>query len=587
MKWNLETLYADLESWQEDYEQCRKDIERLREYEGTLHEFDAFRRYFELHRKTSIRLNRLFQYAHLKSDLDKKNVENAARVQKMQHLISEYSQATAFESPELLKLGEETVFSFLKQDEQLKEYTFPMKKLFHQSQHILDEKSERLLTHYQQLASQGSELHGALSVADNASEEITLKSGETITVTSGNFRSHLADLQDPDDREQVFRTIYRHYDGHKHTFAQIYNTVLEADKALMQARGYDSTLEAFLHKNAIDPVVFKNLIEVAQDSVKPIKRYYQLRKEALGLEKHRTFDRFLPLAEGTSKFEYEEAKTLFYNAVDTLGDEEFGEKARDALKEGFVDVFEQDGKQTGAYSSSALDEHPFILLNFDRTLGDVFTVAHEAGHSMHSLFSMEHQPVPTQNYTIFVAEVASTFNEHLLLDYFIENNKGSREDRIQLLQQSIDDILATFYRQTLFAAYEREAHRLKEQGEPITYETLSKIMVDLYQHFYDIDITEEPGKQYVWAYIPHFFFAPYYVYQYATSFAASLKLYDRVKNDPSALRDHLGLLKSGGDDFPVEQLRRAGVDLTEREAFEGVVSRLKELIDELEVALQG
>jgi oligoendopeptidase F len=205
---------------------------------------------------------------------------------------------------------------------------------------------------------------------------------------------------------------------------------------------------------------------------------------------------------------------------------------------------------------------------------------------MHSLFSAEHQPMATQNYTIFVAEIASTFNEHLLLDYFISNNKGSKEDKIQLLQQSIDDIAATFFRQTLFAAYELEAHKLAESGQPITYESLSNIMVDLYKHFYDIDITKEGPKPYVWAYIPHFFFAPYYVYQYATSFAASLKLYDMVKEDPSNIENHMKLLKSGGNDFPMEQVKRAGLDLTDKSTFEAVTNRMKTLLDELEVALK-
>jgi oligoendopeptidase F len=202
------------------------------------------------------------------------------------------------------------------------------------------------------------------------------------------------------------------------------------------------------------------------------------------------------------------------------------------------------------------------------------------------LFSAENQPVATQNYTIFVAEIASTFNEHNLLDYFIKNAKATKEDKIALLQQSIDDIMGTFYRQTLFAAYELKAHELAEKGEPITYETLSKIMVDLYKEFYDIDITQEDGKEYVWAYIPHLFNTPFYVYQYATSFAASLKLYELVKEDPKNIEKHVGLLKSGGNDYPVNQVKKAGVDLTTKEPFMAVVNRLNNLLDELELALK-
>ncbi len=585
MKWNLQNLYKSLDEWNEDFKKTEAWVSEISKYEGKLGNFESFKAYYELQKKISITLNKLFQYANLKSHLNMKNVENAARVQKVAHLLNEYNKATSFESPEILSLGKDKVFSFLERDEDLKAYRFPLEKLFHQSRHILDRKSEALLTNYQKLASQGYELHNALSVADKTAKEVTLKSGEKVTVTSGNYRTLLSELKDKDDRETVFKAVFNHYENHKHTYAQIYNTVLQADVAAMKARNYDSTLEAFLFKNKIDPIVYHNLVETAKESTHLIKRYYKLRKDALNLDEHRTFDRFMPLAESTSKFSYEEGQKLFYEAIDHLN-EDFKNKAKDALKEGYVDVYEQDGKQTGAYSSSALDQHPFILMNYDDTLSDVFTLAHEAGHSMHSLFAMEHQPIPTQNYTIFVAEIASTFNEHLLLDYFIGNNKGTREDNIQLLQQSIDDILGTFYRQTLFAAYELKAHELAEKGEPITNETLSNIMVDLYKDFYDIDIRQEPGKENVWAYIPHFFMAPYYVYQYATSFAASLKLYDMVKENPDKIDDHINLLKSGGSDFPMNQVKEAGVDLTKKDAFLGVVKRLETLIDELELALK-
>lgn len=585
MEWNLSTLYASLDAWQNDYDHMKTLIEKMPTFEGKLGNFEDFKAYYKLQKEASVTLNKLYQYASLKSDLNTKDTENAARKQQMATLVNEYQKATAFEKPEILNLGWETIEAFLNKDESLKAYHFPLKKLFHQSEHVLDKDSERLLTNYSKLASQGAQLHGALSIADNDAKTVTLEDGSAITVSSGNFRSHLADLENPKDRETVFKTIFSHYENHKYTFAQIYNTVLNADVAMMKSRGYDSSLDAFLHKNAIDPVVYHNLVDVAKESTDLLKRYYKLRKETLGLKQHHTYDRFMPLAESSSKFSYDDATSLFFDAIDHL-DEDFKNKAYDALKEGYVDVHEKEGKQTGAYSSSSLNNHPFILLNYDETLGDVFTVAHEAGHSMHSLFSMEHQPEATQNYTIFVAEIASTFNEHLLLDHFIENKQSDKADKIQILQQSIDDIAATFYRQTLFAAYELKAHELAEAGHPITHETLSGIMRELYLEFYDIDIAKEPGKEYVWAYIPHMFFAPFYVYQYATSFAASLKLYDLVKDDPKNIEKHMQLLKSGGDDFPMNQVKRAGLDLTDKDVFRSVTKRLETLLDELELALK-
>jgi oligoendopeptidase F len=307
----------------------------------------------------------------------------------------------------------------------------------------------------------------------------------------------------------------------------------------------------------------------------------------LGLDKLRTYDRFLELAKSDKEYPYEEAKTLFFNSIKHFP-KDFQDKAKDVLKDGFVDVYEQPGKRTGAYSSSMPNLHPFILLNYDNTLSNVFTVAHESGHSMHSMYAQENQPSSLQNYTIFVAEIASTFNEHNLLDYIIKESNASKNEKIALLQRAIDDIMGTFYRQTLFAIYELESHQLIENGQPITADALSKIMIDLYKEFYDIDITEEEVKEFVWAYIPHLFYTPFYVYQYATSFAASLKIYENVKNNPEKEFDnYLNLLKSGGSDYPVNQVLKAGVDLTKEDSFKAVVNRLEELVDELEVVLKS
>ncbi len=585
MKWDLTKLYQSNEAWEADFELLKEMISSCENYKGKLHEFESFQKYYYLQKDLAVKLLKVYQYAALSFDLNRKIVENGARVQQVGYELSRLNQLTAFDSPELLQIGKEKIDSFLEQDETLKEYKFSVDKLFRNQEHILDENSESILANYSQLASKGNDIYTALSVGDKVNKSVTLESGEVIDITSGNYRSYLADLADPEDRKKVFESVFSTYEDHKNAYAQIYNTILQRDIANMKNRKYSSSLESYLFNNNIPTDVYKNLVAVASENTAPIKRYYKMRAEYLGLEKHHTYDRFMSLAEGSTKFSYEEGVDLFYKSVAHLGDE-FNEKAKSALEDGYVDVYEQEGKQTGAYSWGALNEHPYILLNYDDTLNSVFTTAHEAGHSMHSQFSTEAQPVATQNYTIFVAEIASTFNEHNLLDYFIKNAKATKEDKIQLLQQSIDDILGTFYRQTLFAAYELKAHELAEQGQPITHEALSNIMIELYKDFYDIDITEENGKEYVWAYIPHLFATPFYVYQYATSFAASLKLYELVQEDPKNIEKHISLLKSGGNDFPVNQVKKAGVDLTTKEPFMAVVNRLNNLLDELEVALK-
>lgn len=584
MKWDLTYLYETNQAWDKAFEKLQSLIDKIPSYEGKLGDETAFKEYFLIQKELSEELYAVYQYAALKSDLNKKNVENASRVQKMGALVAKLQKVSSFESPEIIALGKDKVMGFIKGDKDLEELTFPMTKLFHAQKHVLSNLEESLLANFSQLRGSGSEIYTSLTVADRGTVDVTLKDGEKVTITPGNWTMLMTDIPDEDDRETVFRAFYTHYVDRKNAYAQIYKTVLDSDIASMKSRGYPGSLEMYLHGNNIDPKVFHNIVEVAKDSTNLLKRYYDIRTKALGLKSHRTFDRFRPLAKSTSKYTYEQAQDLFLKSVDHLSDD-FKEKAKEALKEGFVDVYEQDGKRTGAYSWGAINKHPYILLNYDDTLNSVFTLAHEAGHSMHSMYAADNQPASTQDYTIFVAEIASTFNEHLLLDYFIQNNPGSKDDEIVLLQQAIDDIMGTFYRQVLLAAYEYEAHQLAEKDVPITHESLSKIMEDLYLHFYGIDISKEPGTSYEWAYIPHLFHTPFYVYQYATSFAASLKMYELVKKDPKNIELHTKLLASGGSDWPLNQTSESGIDLTTKEPFLAVVKRLETLLDRLELAL--
>lgn len=587
MNWDLKYLYPSLEAWEEGYQKTAKIIDKLADYKGKLGEFESFREYFKLQEEFYTDGLRTYQYASLLSDLDKKNSENSARLQKMQILFSKLSQNTSFEEPEIINVGKEKVFEFLSKDKDLEQLRFSMTKLFRRQEHILDEKSEALLANFSPLLSSGRNLYSSLSVADIEPSDVMLDNGEIATITNSNYRAYIMKGNSEKERQEVFESVFSYYETHKNTYANIYKTVLETDFATMKARGYKSSLESYLFNNAIPTSVYTSLTNVARNNTAAVKKYYALREKHLGLSKTHTYDRFLQLAKDDREYSYQDAKELFFNSIKDFP-QDFQDKAVEVLKDGFVDVMEKPGKRTGAYSSSMPNLHPYILLNYSKTLSDVFTVSHEAGHSMHSMYSAESQPTSLQNYTIFVAEVASTFNEHNLLDYIIKESDASKNEKIALLQSAIDDIMGTFYRQTLFAIYELEAHKLVENNQPITADTLSRIMIDLYKEFYDLDIVEEEVKQYVWAYIPHLFYTPFYVYQYATSFATSLKLYENVKNkEENAFENYINLLKSGGSDFPVQQLKDAGVDLTQEEAFKAVVNRLVELVDELEEVLNS
>ncbi len=586
MKWNLTYLFPDLESYEKAYQATLEIIQRLGTFKGKLNEESQFKAYYLLQKELQKTGLRAYQYVHLLSDLDKKNSENSSRLQKMQIAFVMLQEAVSFEEPELIRIGKDTVMRFVDNNPCLEEFRFAFEKLFRRQEHILDDRSEALLANFNQLSEAGRNLYSSLSVADIESQDVMLDSGELVSITNSNYRAYIQKSESPKERKDIFDAVFSYYDYHKHTYASIYKTVLDYDMALVKARKYKDSLESYLFNNAIPVEVYHSLCKVARANTEPVKKYIRLRKEALGLDEYHTYDRFLDLARSDKEYEFAEAKKLFFASIRNFP-EDFQEKAHEVLEEGFVDVYEQPGKRTGAYSSSMPDTHPFILLNYSKTLADVFTVSHEAGHSMHSLYA-QHQPSTLQDYTIFVAEVASTFNEHNLLDYFINESKATREEKIMLLQRSIDDIMSTFYRQTLFAIYELEAHKLVETGQPVTSDNLSRIMIDLYKEFYDLDITKEEVKQYVWAYIPHLFYTPFYVYQYATSFASSLKIYEDVRNNvPHAFDKYIGLLKSGGSDFPMRQLQQAGVDLTKEDAFLAVCKRMKELVDQLEVVLKS
>lgn len=585
MKWNLSYLFNTYEDFLKALNSLNDYVAMLASFEGKLNVEENFVKYLKLSRDFEINGSRVYQYASLKSDLNKKDVSALADLNKVRMVIYQLSEVVSYADPEILSIGKDTIMSFIDNNSEISEFRFIMEKLFHQNEHVLSGTEEKLLSFYSPLTSVGAELYSSLAVGDNVDDEITLTSGEKIKVTQGNYRALIADSKTEEDRKNIFEAIFKKYEKNKNTYATIYKSVLDADKAYSKARNYQNSLEAHLFNNNIPVEVYHNLVDVASNNNDSVKKYFQLIKKYLGLSKYHTYDRFLELANSDKKYSYEEAKDLFFASIDKFP-EDFKNKARDVLSDGFVDVYESEGKRTGAYSSEVPNCHPFILLNHDNTLDSVFTLAHESGHSIHSMYACESQPAMLQDYTIFVAEIASTFNEHNLLDYFIASGNATREEKIMVIQKAIDNIVATFYRQTLFAEFELRAHNLNEQDQPINYDVLSNIMIDLYKKYYNIDIKDEEVKQYVWAYIPHMYYTPFYVYQYATSFAASFKLYKDVKNNvPGAFDRYINLLKAGGSKYPMQETLEAGVDFTKKDAFMAVVERIDELVAELELLL--
>ena len=586
MNWDLTYFYKNQEEFDKDYNKVKEMVNKLASFKGKLGNEESFKDYLLLSKETDLVFGKVFMYAHLKSDLNKKDIEASSLYSRVMSLYQNYNTLVSFDGPEILSLGKEKVLGFIDNNPEIEEFRFKMEKMFFSEDHFLDGKSEELMAIMDPASSRSRDLYGALSVADGKGVKVRLSDKKEYTVTQGNWRMLVSTAPTAKDRKKVFEAIFNYYEEHKNTYAAIYEGNILANKANAKARNYNSILEKFLTPNNIPTSVFLNLIDVASKKNASLKKYIKLRKKYLHLSRHNTYDRFLELAKSDKRYTFEEAKELFFASIKDCP-KDFQDKAHEALKDGFVDVMEKDGKRSGAYSSSQANIHPFILLNFSGTLDVVFTAAHESGHSMHTMYSEEAQPPTLQDYTIFVAEIASTFNEHMLLDYLMKSEKLDKNDKIMLLQKAIDEIVGTFYRQTLFAEYELIANRMGENEEPINHEVLSKIMIDLYKKYYGIDITKERVKQYVWAYIPHLFYTPFYVYQYATSFAASFKLYKNVKeNGEEAFNKYLGLLKAGGSKYPIDEAKDAGVDFTKKETYMAVVERMDNLVSQLEKLLE-
>jgi oligoendopeptidase F len=585
-KWDLTKIYKDEDAFLKDVEDVKtKIIPGIVALEGKLSTEEGFKSFLDLEREANSKISHLAMFASMRSDLDKKNVENASALSKIELLINDYVSASAYSNPEILKAGKKFVDSFFEKNPDYKDFDFEFEKLFRSQKFVLPALQEKLLSYYSPIGSAGSTLYSQLSVSDYAPKKVTLKNGKEVEVNQANWTTLVSNADCEEDRQAIFESLYSWYEEHKNIYGEIYNTTVQTQLAEMKARGYSSILQEHLYNNNIPESVFHNLIEVASTHAEPLHKYLEIRRKYLGLDHHRSYDRFIQLAKSEKTYTYEEARQLFFKSIEKFP-KDFQDKAHEVSSEGYVDVYHTLGKRTGAYSSGGEDIHPYILLNFNGELDDVFTLAHESGHSVHTMYSEESQPMMKQSYTIFVAEIASTFNEHNLLDYLMESGTLSKNDKIALLQKSIDEIMSTFYRQTLFGHFEYNIAKMAEEGHPINYQVLCDEMIKLYKTYYGIDISEEKVKPFVWAYIPHLFYTPFYVYQYATSFTASMLIYENVKSGKEhAFENYINMLRSGGSTYPIDEVKIAGVDLTKKEAFLVVADRMKQLVDELEKLL--
>lgn len=590
-KWNMTDFYPDWAEWDKDLETLKSMMKEIPQYKGQIKDDSKkFVELIKLEEKMGRLLDKLYVYVYMLKDLDSKDEVSSVKLQEIQAIYTEYSVSAAWITPEILQIPKETMERWIDENPELKDNRFGLMEIYRLQGHVLDEGKEKLLSYYGQYMGAPHDIYAELSISDMKWNEVKLSDGYEGPVTNGVYSKVLATNRNQEDRKKAFEALYGAFDNNKNTYGAIYRALLQRDVASSKGRNYNSSLEKALEPKNVPTEVYTTLLKSAIDNNAPLQRYVNLRKKALGLKEYHYYDNSINIVEYDKTFDYDVAKEMVYNSVAPLG-EDYSAKMNRAISEGWIDVFETENKRSGAYSIGIYDVHPYMLLNYQSTLDDVFTLAHELGHTLHTMLSNENQPYATHDYTIFVAEVASTFNERLLLDYMIKNSNDPIE-KIALIEQALGNIVGTFYIQTLFANYEYQAHKLIEEGKAVTPDVLSGIMDNLFKEYFGDSITMDELQKIIWARIPHFFNSPYYVYQYATSFASSANLYDRITNTKyseeertKAKEDYLTLLKSGGNDHPMNQLKKAGVDLEKVESFHAVAVEFDRLLDILEEEL--
>jgi oligoendopeptidase F len=583
-KWNLEAVFPQDSQWEIEFGEVAPLIERLKEFKGRLGESaETLLASFKLRDDINYRLERLFAYARMRRDEDNTNPRYQALEDRARMLWTRVEEASAYFNPELLDIGREKIDAFIAANDDLKVYAQLLDDLFREKEHMLSAEEEALLAAAGEVAAGPSQIFDMLNDADLKFGFIKDEEGDQVELSQGRYLRFILS-PDRNVRSSAFHKYHEAYKGQRNTIAATYSTHVKADIFYARSRKYNSSLEAALFKDNIPASVYENLITAVHDRLPLLHRYMEMRRHALGLPDLHMYDLHVPLVpEADSVFAYDRATGLVTEAVAPLG-----AAYQSAVKEGFnsrwTDVYETQNKSSGAYSWGVYGVHPFMLLNHQDTLRDVFTLAHEMGHSIHTYYTFKHQPYVYANYSLFVAEVASTLNEELMTDYLL---KSSDDKAVQLavVNYSLEQFRTTLYRQTMFAEFEKIAHERAEAGESLTAELMSEIHYDLNKLYHGPGVVVDEDIAIEWARIPHFY-RSFYVYKYATGMSAAVALSQQILSEGQPAVDrYLQFLSRGSSKYSIDLLRDAGVDVSSPEPVRQALDRFEQRLDEMEKLL--
>ncbi len=576
MTWDLSAMFSNDQEWEAAFTALQKDIAEFPAFSGTLNQgpealLKAVRREFEI----SLALERLYVYAHMKRDEDNAVAKYQGMTDRAMQQGVAFGASASFMTPEMLEIDPATMRSWIDGDV-LKEYRRILNNIERARPHTLTQNEEKLLALAGEPLAAADSIFTMLNNADIRFGEIKNEEGETVEITQGNYRSFV-ESKDRAVRENAYKTLYTSYTNLKNTLSASYAASVKSDVFYARARNYESAIGMALYASDVPLSVYDGLIEAVESRLPSLGKYLDLRRRALGLDELRMYDLYVPIVpEVQKRMEYEEAKTLVKAALAPLGPD-YAKMLDTAYESRWIDVEENRGKTTGAYSWGAYGTHPFVLLNYQPEADYAFTLAHELGHAMHSHYSDTALPYQDAQYKIMAAEVASTVNEVLLTRYMLSQEKDEAR-RAYLLNHFLEQFRTTVYRQTMFAAFERESHRMCEAGEPLTVESLCEVYGKLNEKYYPGVVVDDEIKI-EWARIPHFYNA-FYVYQYATGFCAAVAIARGIL-EGKGLDSYLAFLKSGGSDFPITLLQKAGVDLTKPESILTSLDEFDRMVGEL------
>ena len=578
-KWDLTPLYKDIDAWNKDYDALKEEINVLAKYQNhlldnadTLYEFIST--YYAIDRK----LEKVYYYAHLNYDAETTNSQYQELSGKVDLLFRDIGVITAFVEPELLKSDYSKIEEFYKANPKLKEYHRYFEEIYRYKKHILSLKEETLLSKLSDSLGAPSEIYEKLTDSDLTFNNITDEDGKEVELTDSNYSIYIRS-KDRNVRKAAFKEMYRAYKGILNTLASTYYNNAKVEAVSAELRNYPSSLEASLYADKVSKDIYNNLIDTVSKNLDSLFEYYNLKKDVLGLDEMHLYDIYADMdTSKTKEYTFEEARDIVLEAIKPLGDK-YVNDAKKAFTEGWIDVCATKGKRGGAYSSGGYDTYPYMLLNFEGNLNDVSTIIHELGHSMHSYYSKNNNSYQEYNYRIFVAEVASITNELLLYKYLLDNS-DDKATKLHILNGLMDLFKGTLYRQTMFAEFERDTHELVEKDEILTPDLLCENYYKLNQKYFGKDVVVDEEIKYEWERIPHFYYN-FYVYKYATSLCAATYIATNIYNGNKDIRDkYLKFLSLGGSMDPIDELKVAGVDMTDPKVIESAIKMFSDTIKE-------